>query len=52
MMKFILFHTVIIVVECFELLVIPLETNSYLLSCCAFMNQINPLDLSNCVTEV
>ena len=58
-MKFILFHTIIIVVECFELLVISLRTDSYhiqlleiILSCCAFMNQVNPLKLSNCITEV
>ena len=59
MMKLILFQKSIVVVECFELLVIPLETDSFhiqlleiILSCCAFMNQVNPLELLNCITGV
>ena len=59
MMKFILFHTIIVVLNVFELLVIPLESDSshiqlleIILSCCAFMNQVNPLELLNCITGV
>ena len=59
MIQFILFCTIIVVVECFELLVIPLETDSFhiqlleiILLCCAFKNQVNQLELLNCVTGV